>query len=151
MIGRFNMIERDKRWKKVGAGDTISAGQPYAVHRLDSKGPGSTQWIEFLGHSNPWRIPSYLANDWYVDSAWVPPVDLPGIRTWGIAITNETDEDPLDWIVDEWQFGKDSKYTDELTLNGYHTASLIERRRVFNFIPLTEDQIALLEGSHGVG
>ena len=142
------IIERDKKWEPVGVGFVIQTGQPYAIEHPSTT--AGTTWSEHV-----WNGPIELSDhdggssgickriksgqNWYVDSTWKPPIDLPVEPTWGIVVEASEHGDGS-WLVDRWCLYK-PKYVDTYELGGEFVGMSYSREGIAAFIPLTKKQI----------
>lgn len=122
------MTDRHEKWTRVEPGTVIPAGQPYRREDGDEAAEGV---VKGLPHGFP--VPRY--NDWFVDSSWKPPLDLPTTPTWGIAVHNTFDPGVGEWRIDGEEFW-DHEFS-----KSYKTKNVID------FIPLTDEQVARIEAA----
>lgn len=66
--------DRHEKWVPVQPGTFIPAGQPY---RAEYERHAS----EYRGRSVDSMVPP--SGDWFIDSSWRPPLELPTTPTWG--------------------------------------------------------------------
>jgi hypothetical protein len=129
--------DRHPKWQRVEPGTVIPAGQPYRVEypqdghlageyvsSADRVAEGSESIFHTEGH------------EWFVDSSWRPPLELPTTPTWGMVITDgfPAPDVALFKVDDE---GRLWDFTD----GGYIS------RAIRDFIPLTAEQVARIEAA----
>jgi len=122
------MMDRHEKWTPVEPGHVIPAGQPCRDEHFNPIREWNT------GYPTDHKAEA----DWFVDSSWRPPLDLPSEPTWGIVHLSG------DTFGDEWHFGLlEPAFAHQWLLDG----KTVNRESVLDFIPLTPEQVARIEGA----
>lgn len=131
-------MDRHDKWVKVEPGTVIPAGQPYAVIPGASS-PARFTWMEY-GEGQPYEHKAQGNYEFFVDSSWCPPLELPTEPTWGIAVTTDqrSDKSGVLGVGHRWWLDGDKLQGD---LCCWAVA------QVLDFIPLTDEQVARIEAA----
>jgi hypothetical protein len=125
---------RHPKWVRVEPGTVIPAGQPYRAEWTEPHGASANERTSSFQQTAP---PS---PEWFVDSSWRPPLELPTEPTWGIAVTKwATFSSGHAAFADLFS----GAYPDHL---GGRDVS-IPKENVTDFIPLTDEQVARIEAA----
>lgn len=123
------MSDRHPKWRRVEPGTVIPAGQPYRAEH-QSVAHRAEEGVHPANH----EVYSGSAYDWFVDSSWRPPLELPTEPTWGIAL--HTKYQPL---VRRFHLEGDEFLT--------HLGGSYRAHNVTDFIPLTDEQVERIEAA----
>lgn len=120
------MTGRDKNWQPVEPGHVIPAGQPYMFEVEDQT-------------TGDYTVPDD-GRQWFVDSSWRPPLELPTEPTWGIAYIPNSQHGE---IVGLWQRWREDgqEFLTEMEC-GWDRWPI---EQVTKFIRLTPDQVERIE------
>jgi hypothetical protein len=139
------MSERHEKWVPVSPGTVIPAGQPYRIEFANVPG---TAAHERTHHS---EVAVWDSHEWFVDSTWKPPLDLPTEPTWGIVLNKRPDRKDGHAL----DFGRWAVYGDDefAPLERTHRSEfdtrcdVLSRDGIADFIPLTDEQVARIEAA----
>jgi hypothetical protein len=127
------MIRHDD-WKRVEPGTPIPAGQPYRLEYTDDSASDHPHHPDLVAGDPLYGEPDA---DWFVDSSWRPPLELPTEPTWGIPIQRFATGATMVHKQARWYLDPD----DQTMLGQLPVADLLD------FIPLTDDQVARIEAA----
>lgn len=128
---RMTMTERGDHWKQVYSGHVIPAGQPYALRDApDSRLRVYRPWVEYINTQDR-QVPYEPNSQWFVDTRWKPPVDLPTKPTRGILLWGDGNQWFETWWVDA--------QNPNLMVCSRRTYE-IDVKNVVDFVPLTPEQ-----------
>lgn len=140
------MSDRHEKWVAVEPGTVIPAGQPYRIEWAEIQRMLDDQVLasERVCHDHDMRALALRDYDYYVDSSWRPPLDLPTEPTWGIVVsdTRLDERKPLVFLA-EWFLSR----TGSPLLTNHSRVGNVPTSRVLDFIPLTPDQVARIEAA----
>lgn len=141
------MSDRHSKWVRVEPGTVIPAGQPYRVEYAkpleDHPAQERERLVacearEFLNGSavaRPLRDDLCVTTDWFVDSSWKPPLDLPTEPTWGIVVH----KDYGNYMTGRWE-----RRESFLVVPRYWSVPI---DNVGDFIRFTDEQVARIEAA----
>lgn len=136
------MNERHEKWVHVEPGTVIPAGQPYREVYKHNKGATYDCVYTDPLESRAGSVvsgPSNYTSEWFIDSTWFPPLELPTEPTWGIAVTR---------LPDGRTWGEFSKWSLDLDgqcLNRGGRGNPYLAIDVLDFVELTSEQVARIE------
>lgn len=124
-------MERHEKWQKVEAGTVIPAGQPY---RIEPRDPEMDIRERRTGNSIQWTFqPANDNYEYFFDSLWRPPLELPTEPTWGIVVRRNKHGA----IRVQWADGR---------LSGPYFAGF-KVNQILDFIEPTPEQVARIEAA----
>lgn len=124
---------RHPKWVRVEPGTLIAKGQPY---RSEYSG-GYAEEDHFRSDRT---IPLDTSGEYFIDSTWSPPLELPTEPTWGIVV----DPDGHLYGPYRWRFNAIKNRFYSLPISPQYGLGL---DRVADFIPLTPEQVARIEAA----
>jgi len=146
------MSSRHEKWQPVEPGHVIPAGQPYRIEYCTGERPQSIETQADTDRiANKHDEHSDARHEWFIDSSWRPPLELPTEPTWGIAVTDDGEyvgkwsmERPEGWSPDS---STTALYIDGKGKTLYAgTDDWINTSAITDFIECTPEQVARIEG-----
>lgn len=130
------MSDRHEKWVRVEPGHVIPPGQPHAI-KVDSPTGYGLMWGEYTLRE---KVPVPTNDQWFVDSSWRPPLDLPIVPTWGIVTWSDSE---MLHKLGKWRLVHGGQ---RLEPEG-EPSSWLGVSVITDFIRLTYEQVARIEGA----
>jgi hypothetical protein len=135
--------DRHPKWQQVPPGTVIPAGQPYRVEFNTESYPSAVEKPQGDGLEH--KAVGYR-KEWFVDSSWRPPLELPTEPTWGIVRHHHGNNVPSPLLTK----AERNEYESEFLGNRYGLSTsqgTIPANQIIDFIPLTDEQIKRIEAA----